>query len=133
MNLDISGVHFELDDKLKGYVRRKIGKLDRYIPRKAKAAASAKVVLTEDDGKAKNRFTCEVIINLPHGTIAAKDATLNIYAAVDIVEAKVKAQLVRNASRKRKATSTKPTPTTKPKTLNRLWRPGHSPPYCQAY
>ena len=93
IELEIAGVHFELDAKLKKYVQHKIGGLDHYTPRKSRPALHGRVVLTEDEGKAKNRFSCEAVLNFPHGVIAAKEATINIYAAVDIVEAKLKNQL----------------------------------------
>lgn len=99
IKLEVSGVHLDLDSKLKSYVDRKIGKLDRYTPKKARGALAGKVVLTEEVGKSNNRCTCEVILTLPHGVVTAKDSTLNIYAAIDIVEQKVKAQLVKYKSK----------------------------------
>lgn len=99
IKLEITGVHFDIDEKLKGYVTRKIGKLDRYAPRASRESMHGKVVLTEEDGKSKNRFTAEVTLTLPHGVIAAKDSTINIYAAVDIIEAKAKSQLVKYKSK----------------------------------
>jgi putative sigma-54 modulation protein len=99
IRLEISGVHFELDDKLTKYVERKIGGLDRYVPRKARSALHARVVLVEEEGNQKNRFTCEATLQLPHEVVIAKEATINIYAAVDIVEAKLKHQLQKYKSK----------------------------------
>ena len=91
--LEIKGIHFEIDEKIKKYVGKKIGKLDRYVPRDYREPLHAEVFLTEEDGKAKNRFTCEAVLHLPHEVLDAKESTVNIYAAVDIVEAKLKTQL----------------------------------------
>lgn len=99
INLEIVGVHFESDAKIEKYVGRKIGRLDRYLPRKAREAAHGRVVLNDEEGQAKNRFTCEVTLTLPHDVLAAKEATINIYAAVDIVEAKLKTQLLKYKSK----------------------------------
>lgn len=99
IKLDITGVHFDIDEKLKSYVTKKIGKLDRYVPRANRESLYGKVVLTEEDGKSKNRFTAEVTLNLPHGTVNAKDSTINIFAAVDIIEAKAKSQLLKYKSK----------------------------------
>src|SRR3990167_7948754 len=99
INIEIAGVHFELDEKLKKYVERKLGGLDRYVPRKAREASHGRIVLTEDDGNAKNRFSCEAILTLQHGVVTAKEATINMYAAVDIVEAKLKQQLLKYKSK----------------------------------
>lgn len=91
--LEISGVHTKADSDLKKYVEKKIGKLDRYLPRRARESAHAEVMLKESKAKNKKQCTCEVVLYLPQETITTKEATLNMYAAVDIVEAKLKNQL----------------------------------------
>lgn len=91
--LEISGVHAVLDDDLKKYVSKKIGKLDVYMSRHTKQSAHAEVKLKETKVKARKQATCEVIMHLPHDTLMTKETTLNMYAAVDIVEAKLKNQL----------------------------------------
>lgn len=88
--LEIAGVHTKVGDDLKKYVTKKIGKLDRYIPRKARESAHAEVKLIESKAKDKKECTCEVILHLPHGTITVKESTLNMFAAVDIVESRLK-------------------------------------------
>lgn len=89
-NIDISGVRVEIDKDLKKYINKKIGKLDRYIPKKEKAAARAEVKLKEASTKKKKQYTCEVIIHLPQGRVTTKETTINMFAAVDIVETKLK-------------------------------------------
>ena len=91
--LEITGVHTVLDDDLKKYVTKKIGKLDLYMSRHTKQSAHAEVKLKEANLKQRKQATCEVIMHLPHGTLMTKETTLNMYAAVDIVEAKLKNQL----------------------------------------
>lgn len=91
--LDISGVHMEVGGDLKKYVVRKIGRLDRFIPRAARESVHTEVKLKEGKAKDKNERTCEVIMHLPHETITVKESTINIYAAIDIVEAKLHHQL----------------------------------------
>ena len=90
---EIQGVHAQVDDKLKAYVERKIGGLDRYISKHSRESAHAEVHLKETQSKAKDRFRCEVTLFLPQKTIVVKENALNMYAAVDIVEAKLKQQL----------------------------------------
>lgn len=91
---EIHGVHAKVDDQLKAYVTKKIGGLDRYISRHSRESAHADVHLKEAKAKQKNnRFTCEVTLHLPHQVIVIKESALNMYAAVDIVEAKLKQQL----------------------------------------
>ncbi len=91
--LEVDGVHTVLTADLKKYVTRKIGKLDTYMPRKARESAHIEVKLKESKAKDKKQCTCEVIMHLPLQVFTVKESTLNMYAAVDIVEAKLKNQL----------------------------------------
>lgn len=92
---EINGVHTVVDSKLKAYVTKKIGGLDRYLSRHSRISAHGEVILREGEGKSKqaDRYTCEVVLRLPHQTIVIKENAPNMYAAVDIVEAKLKQQL----------------------------------------
>src|SRR5437868_163995 len=91
---EVRGVHVDVDDKLKAYIHKKIGGLDKYISRHGRGSAHAEVHLKEAaKSKTKDHYRCEVTLHLPHQTIVVKEASLNMYAAVDIVEAKLKQQL----------------------------------------
>ncbi len=91
--LDISGIHMKLEDDLHKYIIKKIGKLDQYMPRRARRSVHAEVKLRANKTKRRKLVTCEVILHLPHGSIATKETTFNMFAAVDIVEQKLKNQL----------------------------------------
>lgn len=91
--LEINGVHMSVGDDLRKYVLKKIGRLDKYIPRHAKTSAHAEVKLKEGKAKDKQIRTCEVILHLPHEVVTLSETTVNMYAAVDIVEEKLKNQL----------------------------------------
>lgn len=91
--IDITGVRYDIDEVTRKYVTKKIGNLDRYLPRHARKSATAEVVLREINQSAGNKYECDVIINVPQRTITAKDSTLNMLAATDIVEAKLAVQL----------------------------------------
>ncbi|HUC95619.1 MAG TPA: ribosome-associated translation inhibitor RaiA [Candidatus Saccharimonadia bacterium] len=93
LKLKISGVHTTVDESIKRYVIKKIGKLDKYIPRKARGSAHAEVFLKESKHQNKKECTCEIVVHLPQDTFTTKESTINIFAAVDIVEAKLKNQL----------------------------------------
>lgn len=90
---EIRGVHTVVDDKLKQYVTKKIGGLDRYISRHNRESAHLEVHLKEGKTKNHNKYICEVNLHLPHQSIVIKENALNMYAAVDIVEAKLKVSL----------------------------------------
>lgn len=91
--IEITGIKYDLDDITTKYVNKKIGRLDRYLPRRARASASAEVKLKQVNLDHGNKYEVEVVLNVPDKVITAKDSTVNILAAVDIVEAKIAAQL----------------------------------------
>lgn len=91
--LEISGVHMEVGDDLRKYVIRKIGRLDRFIPKASRESVHADIKLKESKAKDKNERTCEVILHVPQENITVAETTINIYAAIDIAEAKLHHQL----------------------------------------
>lgn len=92
-SIDITGVRYTPDENTKRYVRKKIGALDRYLSRHARKTASAEIKLKQVDRANGNKYECDVIMYVPDSTLTAKDSTLNMLAAVDIVEEKLRAQL----------------------------------------
>lgn len=91
--MEIRGVHMHIDPKLYAYATKKIGKLDSYISRHARESVHAEVILKEEVLKTKKNCICEVVLHLPKETITTKESTINMYAAIDIVETKLKNQL----------------------------------------
>lgn len=89
----ITGDKYEVDDATKKYVIRKISKLDRYLPRHARKTASAEIILREVNRAHGNKYEAEVILQIPGKVVTAKDSTVNMLAAIDIVEAKLASQL----------------------------------------
>lgn len=93
LKLEINGVHTKVDDDLKKYINKKIGSMDRYMNAKVRESAMGEVFIKEKKIKTKKECTCEVVLKLPKETITTKETTMNVYAAVDIVETKLKNQL----------------------------------------
>jgi putative sigma-54 modulation protein len=91
--IEITGIHTDLDDDVKKYAQKKIGKLDSYMPRHARKSAHAEVKIKESKGQKKRETICEVTIFVPNQKITAQEQTVNTYAAIDIVEEKLKSQL----------------------------------------
>lgn len=83
----------ELTDDIRKYIDKKIGRLDRFMNKHARKSAHVEVKLKQEKSKKKDRLMAEVILHMPGETMTAKESTLNIYAAIDIVEAKLKNQL----------------------------------------
>lgn len=92
-SIAITGVKYDLDDTTKKYVTAKIGRLDRFLPRHARKSVSAEVKLKQVNRDHGNKYEAEVILHVPDKQLTAKDSTLNMLAAVDIVEAKIVTQL----------------------------------------
>ena len=82
--IDISGSNYKPEESFKKYATKRIGKLDRYLPRGNKKDVVAKIVVTE--------------VNRAHGNkyeISAKDECSNVFAGIDILEAKLTGQIRR--------------------------------------
>ena len=92
-NIDVQGIKVEVDDKLREYIQKKLGRLDRFVSRHDRESLRVDVLLKEQVSKGKKLYQCEVIVHLPHDKIVTKESTINVYAAVDIVEAKLQNQL----------------------------------------
>lgn len=89
----ISGVKYDIDERTKRYVARKIGQLDRFLPRHARKSVKAEVKLKQVNRDHGNKYEAEVILYVPNKQLTAKDSTVNMIAAIDIVEAKISNQL----------------------------------------
>ena len=94
--IDISGSNFKVEEGFKKYVEKRIGKLDRYLPRQHRKDVVAKVVVTQVDRDHGNKYEISVSMNIPGGKVlAAKDEASNIFAGIDIIEAKLTGQIRR--------------------------------------
>jgi putative sigma-54 modulation protein len=92
-SIDIAGVQYDVNEATKKYVLRKVARLDRYLPAHARKSATADVKLKQVNKDHGNKYEAEVIITIPDKRITAKDTTVNMMAAIDIVEAKLTNQL----------------------------------------
>jgi ribosomal subunit interface protein len=91
--LEITGVHIDTDEKVKKYVISRVNKLERYVPRHARESVHVDVKLRENKNQQNRQCSAEVIMYLPHEVLTAKESTINLFAAIDIVEAKLQNQL----------------------------------------
>lgn len=92
-NIEITGVRYTPDEPTKKYVTKKMGALSRFLPRHARKTFSAEVILMEVNRANGNKYECDAKIIVPNKVLTAKDSTMNMMAAVDIVEAKLADQL----------------------------------------
>lgn len=93
-NIEITGVGaYAPDEPTKKYIRKKVGSLDRLAPRHARKSMRADVKLAEINQSHGNKYEVEIVLHVPDKTMTAKDTTMNVLAATDIVEAKIANQL----------------------------------------
>jgi putative sigma-54 modulation protein len=94
-SIDITGIGYDVDKRTRAYVLKKIGRLDKYLPSHARKTVAAEVKLKEVNRDHGNKYEAEVILIVPDKTLTATDSTVNMIAAIDIVEAKIVSQLRR--------------------------------------
>ncbi len=93
--LQTTGRHYDLDTGILAYVEKKIGRLDKYLPRGVRDGVSGSVVLEQDDSHTQDsRYICEVTLEVKAERMHANEATLNMYAAIDVCEQKLKSQIL---------------------------------------
>lgn len=94
--IDISGSNYKPEESFKKYATKRIGKLDRYLPRGNKKDVVAKIVVTEVNRAHGNKYEISANLEIPGGkVISAKDECSNVFAGVDILEAKLTGQIRR--------------------------------------
>jgi len=94
VDIQISGVHYDVSDRLRAHVEEKLGALERFNV----GLTRVHVIVREE---ANYGFRVDVEMHLPHGKdIVAHDSEETVYAAVDTVVDKAAAQL-RKAHSKR--------------------------------
>ncbi|HEY8992372.1 MAG TPA: ribosome-associated translation inhibitor RaiA [Candidatus Microsaccharimonas sp.] len=92
-SIDITSVRYEAGDQIQKYVMRKVAKLDKFLPRHARKSVTADVKLKQVNRDHGNKYEAEIILTVPDKKLTAKDSTANMFAAVDIVEAKLMNQI----------------------------------------
>ena len=94
--IEITGNGFKVEEGFRKYVEKRIGKLDRYLPRGSKKDVVAKVIVSEVGKNKGDKFEISAAMEIPGGkVIAAKDECSNVFAGADLVEAKLTGQIRR--------------------------------------
>ena len=94
--IEISGNGYKVEEPFKKYSTKRIGKLDKYLPRGFKKDIVAKIVVSEIGKSKGEKYEISVAMDIPGGkVIAAKDECSNVFAGVDLVEAKLLGQIRR--------------------------------------
>jgi ribosome hibernation promoting factor len=95
IKLQTTGRHYELDEKIIAYVTKKLGGLDKYLPKHSREGLFGQVVLELDESHTQDQqCICEAHFEVKGERLQAKDAAVNMYAAIDICEQKLKSQVL---------------------------------------
>lgn len=90
---EITAVHLEADDILRAYARKKLGTLDRYIPRAARASAHLEVWLREVKADGWRQPECDAVLHVPHETISLSEVAPTMNIAIDKVKARLRQRI----------------------------------------
>ena len=87
VDINISGVHYEVSDKIRGYISEKFTGLAKYHQGLNKMHVTI-------HPSAKHGFRVDVDLHLPHGKdVVVHDHEETVYAAIDVAHDKVASQL----------------------------------------
>ena len=94
--IEVTGNGYKVEEPFKKYVEKRIGKLDRYLPKGSKKDVVVKAIVSEIGKTKGEKYEISVAMDIPGGkVIAAKDECSNVFAGVDLVEAKLTGQIRR--------------------------------------
>ncbi|MBQ6313729.1 ribosome-associated translation inhibitor RaiA [Candidatus Saccharibacteria bacterium] len=94
--IEVSGSDYKVEEPLRKYVEKRIGKLDRYLPRGSKKDVVLKVIVSSIGKSKGEKYEISAAMDIPGGkVIAAKDECSNVFAGIDLVEAKLTGQIRR--------------------------------------
>lgn len=94
--IEITGSDFKVEEGLRKYTEKRIGKLDKYLPRGSKKDVVVKVIVSEIGKSKGDKYEISAAMEIPGGKVlAARDECSNVFAGVDLVEAKLTGQIRR--------------------------------------
>jgi len=110
MELFIKGKNVEVTDRLRDYVEKKVGKLDRYLP----SISEAWVELSTEGAKAaQDRQVCQVTVRSNGTILRAEERSDDMFTSIDTVLNKMYRQIARYKGKRKnrwRGTSAAPEP-----------------------
>lgn len=93
-NIEVSGVKYKIDEPLKKYVVKRLGHLDKFLPKKNRRDVVMRVVVKQVNRPHNNKYEISVAVDVPGGKmLTARDEAGNVFAGIDILEAKLRGQV----------------------------------------
>jgi ribosomal subunit interface protein len=98
MNITIRSEDFTLTPELTAYIHQKLSKLQYPAPFNAITTNTLTFTLVESLGQKHNKYTCRAEFTMNNSNIVVEEASLNMYASIDIVIARLKTLLTLHAA-----------------------------------
>ena len=94
--IEISGNGYKVEEPFRRYIEKRLGKLDKYLPRHNKKDVICKVVVSEIGKGKTTKYEISAAMEITGGkVIAARDECSNVFAGADLLEAKLMGQIRR--------------------------------------
>jgi putative sigma-54 modulation protein len=97
MKVQVNGRNVEVNDYLKDYVTKKVGKLERYLPQITEARAELTQNMTRS---ASDRYTSQITVWTSGQMLRAEESTSDILASIDATVDKMASQVRRFKGRR---------------------------------
>ncbi|MCB0154622.1 MAG: ribosome-associated translation inhibitor RaiA [Anaerolineae bacterium] len=98
MQLHLTGKNFVISDRVRDYVEKKIGKLDRYLP----DISEVRVEITQEKTKsARDKNVVQVTLRANGAILRAEERSDAIYACIDTAADKIHRQIVRYSGKRK--------------------------------
>lgn len=95
-NINITCMSYDIDETTRKEVFKKLGGLDKYLPRHAVKSATMDVKLIDASKKRNHsdeKYEAEIVLSIPGEIINAKGLSGTMLLAIDAVTAKAQSQL----------------------------------------
>ena len=106
MELIIKGKNVEVTDRLRDYVEKKVGKLDRYLPSISEAWVE---LSTEETRSAQDRQVCQMTVRSNGTILRAEERSDDIFSSIDTVLDKMYRQIARYKGKRQNRWRSAPT------------------------
>ena len=97
MKVQVNGRNVEVNDYLRDYVTKKVGKLERYLPQITEARAELTQNMTRS---ASDRYTSQITVWANGQMLRAEESTSDILASIDATVDKMSSQVRRFKGRR---------------------------------
>ncbi len=92
MNIVVRGRNVSITDRMREYVEKKIGKLERYLP----IIDDARMELSQEDTRsAQHRMIAQLTVRSRGKILRAEERDQDLFAAIDLVADKMQRQITR--------------------------------------